>query len=240
MDIGKLAKEFDMPFYIVHLSSARGLDAVRELRSQGVSLIVETTPHYLLLDSSFLERDDGPLYIMTPPLRSVEDKLTLQDALVAKEIQVVATDHCSFTKAQKLASDDCRLTFPGIPGTEELLPLIHTFAVASSRMSLSHMVRLLSTAPAKAFGLYPQKGSLRVGSDADIVIFDPEHLWTLSAETLHSEAGYTPYEGFGVAGKAIMTYARGRLIMGDDVYLGTPGEGQFLRAGVPQVYRGFR
>lgn len=240
MDIGKLAKEFDMPFYIVHLSSARGLDAVRELRSQGVSLIVETTPHYLLLDYSFLERDDGPLYIMTPPLRSVEDKLTLQDALVAKEIQVVATDHCSFTKAQKLASDDCRLTFPGIPGTEELLPLIHTFAVASSRMSLSHMVRLLSTAPAKAFGLYPQKGSLRVGSDADIVIFDPEHLWTLSAETLHSEAGYTPYEGFGVAGKAIMTYARGRLIMGDDVYLGTPGEGQFLRAGVPQVYRGFR
>lgn len=240
MQVGKLAKEFEIPLYVVHLSSSRGLAAVRELRSQGAAIIVETTPHYLLLDESYLNGPHGSLFVMTPPLRGIDDKLAIQDALVAKEIQVVATDHCAFTKAQKLASDDCRFILPGIPGTEELLPLIHTFAVASSRMSLSHMVRLLSTAPAKIFGLYPQKGSLEVGSDADIIIFDPEHLWTLSAETLYSAAGYTPYEGFKVAGKAVMTYLRGRLIMGDDVYLGKPGAGKFIQAGVSQTYQGFK
>jgi dihydropyrimidinase len=99
------------------------------------------------------------------------------------------------------------------------------------------LVRLLSTTPAKAFGLYPRKGSLQVGSDADIVLFDPEYMWTLDASSVHSAAGYTPYEGFKVAGKAIMTYLRGRLIMGDDVYLGKPGEGKFVPAGTPSAYR---
>ncbi len=240
MAMGELAKEVDIPIYIVHLSSARGLEAVRTLRAQGVTLMVETTPHYLLLDDSYLEGEEAPLYVMTPPLRSKKDKLILQDALVAKEIQVVATDHCTFTKEQKGASKDCRTIYPGVPGTEELLPLIHTFAVASGRMSLSHMVRLLSTAPAKTFGLYPQKGSLEVGSDADIVIFDSEHLWTLSATNLHSAAGYTPYEGFKVVGKAIMTYLRGRLIVGDDIYLGKKGSGKFVEAQESLVFEGFR
>jgi len=240
MALGELAKEVDIPLYIVHLSSARGLDAVHTLRAQGVTLMVETTPHYLLLDDTYLEGEDSSLYVMTPPLRSKKDKLILQDALVAKEIQVVATDHCTFTKEQKNSSKDCRTIFPGVPGSEELLPLIHTFAVASGRMSLSHMVRLLSTAPAKAFGLYPQKGSLEVGSDADIVIFDSEHLWTLSAENLHSAAGYTPYEGFNVVGKAIMTYLRGRLVVGDGIYLSKKGGGKFIEAQESLVFEGFR
>ncbi|MFA7370557.1 MAG: amidohydrolase family protein [Sphaerochaetaceae bacterium] len=240
MAMGLLAKEVGIPLYIVHLSSAKGLEAVHTLRSQGVDLLVETTPHYLLLDDSYLKGQEASLYLMTPPLRSKKDNLILQDALVAKELQVVATDHCAFTKEQKLASSDCRTIFPGIPGTEELLPLIHTFAVASGRMSLSHMVRLLSTAPAKAFGLYPQKGSLEVGSDADIIIFDSEHLWTLSHENLHSAAGYTPYEGFRVVGKAEMTYLRGRLIMGDDIYLGKKGNGKFIKARESLVFEGFR
>ncbi len=240
MAMGELAKEVDIPLYIVHLSSARGLEAVRTLRAQGVTLMVETTPHYLLLDNSYLEGEEAPLYVMTPPLRGKKDKLILQDALVAKEIQVVATDHCTFTKEQKSASKDCRTIYPGVPGTEELLPLVHTFAVASGRMSLSHMVRLLSTAPAKTFGLYPQKGSLEVGSDADIVIFDSEHLWTLSADNLHSAAGYTPYEGFRVVGKAIMTYLRGRLVMGDGIYLEKKGSGQFVEAQESLVFKGFR
>lgn len=235
--LGSLAGEVGMPLYVVHLSSARGLDAVRELRGAGIQVLVETTPHYLLLDASRLAGPEGPLYVMTPPLRTEQDNRILQDALVAKEFQVVATDHCSFTRTQKLASDDCRTIFPGIPGTEEMLPLIHTFAVASSRLSLSQLVRLLSTTPAKAFGLYPRKGSLQVGSDADIVLFDPECMWTLDASSVHSAAGYTPYEGFKVAGKAIMTYLRGRLIMGDDVYLGKPGEGKFVAAGTPSAYR---
>ena len=102
------------------------------------------------------------------------------------------------------------------------------------------MVRLLSTAPAKTFGLYPQKGSLEVGSDADIVIFDSEHLWTLSADNLHSAAGYTPYEGFRVVGKAIMPYLRGRLVMGDGIYLEKKGSGQYVEAQESLVFKGFR
>ena len=227
--VGGIAEELDMPVYIVHLSSKAGLEAVRELRSRGVRLFAETTPHYLFLDKSKLEGDKGPLYVMTPPLRTKEDNEALQEALLEGEIQVVATDHCSFTREQKLSSDDCRTIYPGIPGTEELLPLINTFAHTSGKLSLSQVVNLLSTSPAKLFGLYPEKGVLREGSDADIVLFHPEWSWTLSADTLHSAAGYTAYEGFPVTGKVVMTYLRGRLIMGDGIYLGIKGDGKFIR-----------
>ena len=143
---------------------------------------------------------------------------------------MVATDHCSFTREQKLSSDDCRTIYPGIPGTEELLPLINTFAHSSGKLSLSQVVNLLSTGPAKLFGLYPEKGALREGSDADIILFDPEWPWVLSAESLHSASGYTAYEGFNVTGKVVMTYLRGRLVMGDGIYLGISGDGRFIRA----------
>jgi len=235
--VGTLAGELDMPIYIVHLSSERGLDAVHELRADKVEVVVETTPHYLLLTKEKLEGPDGALCVMTPPLRSKQDNYALQDALVAREIQVVATDHCSFTFDQKLASDDCRSIYPGIPGTEELLPLIHTFAVASGRMSLSQMVRLLSTGPARAFGIYPQKGSLQVGTDADLVLFDSDESWTIDRDNIHSAALYSPYEGFKVVGKPVMTYLRGRLVMGDNTYLGKPGEGRFVPEGVPGPYK---
>ncbi len=228
--VGNIAGELGMPVYIVHLSSKKGLEAVRQLRMNGVKVFVETTPHYLFLTKEKLEGADGPLYVMTPPLRSAEDNEALQEALVNGEIQVVATDHCSFTREQKLESDDCRTIYPGIPGTEEMLPLIHTFALTSGKLSLSQIVNLLSTGPAKLFGLYPEKGSLEVGTDADITIFDPDCSWTISKDTIHSASGYSAYEGFNVTGKVIMTYLRGRLIMGDDIYLGLNGDGRFLRA----------
>ena len=197
---------------------------------EGVRVIVETTPHYLFLTKEKLEGSDGPLYVMTPPLRSVDDNEALQEALVNGEIQVVATDHCSFTREQKLESNDCRTIYPGIPGTEELLPLLNTFAVTSGKLSLSQVVNLVSTGPAKLFGLYPEKGSLEVGTDADITLFDPECSWTLSKDTTHSASGYTAYEGFSVTGRVVMTYLRGRLIMGDNIYLGLSGDGKFIRA----------
>ena len=238
MHLGMLAQEYDLPLYVVHLSSSRGLDAVRQLRAEGVSVFVETTPHYLFLDESYLEGPQGPLYVMTPPLRTDDDNAQLQKALSAGEIQVVATDHCAFTRQQKLASHDCRTIYPGIPGTEEMLPLIHTFAVASGMMTLSDLVGLLSTNPAKLFGLYPKKGSLEVGTDADIVIFDPELEWTITSDSIHSASLYSPYEDFNVVGKVMMTYLRGRMIMGDDVYMGIPGEGRFVPAGISDVYHG--
>ena len=227
--VGGIAEELDMPVYIVHLSSKAGLEAARELRSRGVKLICETTPHYLFLDKSKLEGDKGPLYVMTPPLRTKEDNEALQEAVLNGEIQVIATDHCAFTYEQKLESNDCRTIYPGIPGTEELLPLVNTFALSSGSLSLSQVVNLLSTSPAKIFGLYPEKGSLEEGTDADIVLFDPDFSWTLSRDTIHSASGYTAYEGMNVTGKVVMTYLRGRLVMGDGIYLGLSGDGRYLK-----------
>ena len=227
--VGGIAEELDMPVYIVHLSSKAGLEAVRELRSRGVKLICETTPHYLFLDKSKLEGDKGPLYVMTPPLRTKEDNEALQEAVLNGEIQVIATDHCAFTYEQKLESNDCRTIYPGIPGTEELLPLVNTFALSSGSLSLSQVVNLLSTSPAKIFGLYPEKGSLEEGTDADIVLFDPDFSWTLSKDTIHSASGYTAYEGMNVTGRVVMTYLRGRLVMGDGIYLGLSGDGRYLK-----------
>lgn len=226
--VGRIALEFDMPLYVVHLSSKAGLQKVRELRAKGLRVIVETTPHYLFLNKEKLEGPNGALYVMTPPLRSVEDNDALQEAVLNGEVQVIATDHCSFTSEQKKASNDCRTILPGISGTEELLSLVYSFAAKSGRIGVQQVVNLLSTAPAKAFGLYPRKGTIRVGSDADLVLFNPDHVWTISAETTHSASLYTPYEGMQVIGKPIMTYLRGRLVMGDGMYLGIPGNGEFI------------
>lgn len=227
--VGSIAQELDMPVYIVHLSSKEGLEAVRDLRKNGVKVICETTPTYLFLDKSKLKGDAGSLYVMTPPLRTKEDNAELQQALSDGEIQVVATDHCAFTKEQKLSSSDCRTIYPGIPGTEELLPLIHTYGTVSGSLNISQIVNLLSTGPAKIFGLYPRKGCLQEGADADVVLFDPDENWTLSADTLHSASGYTAYEGRSVTGKVVMTYLRGRLVMGDELYLGLAGDGRFVK-----------
>ena len=228
--MGRLALEEGCQLYIVHLSSREGLEEVRALRDKGLDVVVETTPHYLFLDRSRLTGPDAPLYVMTPPLRDEQDNLALQEALCNGEIQVVATDHCSFTRAQKLESSDVRTIYPGIPGSEEMLPLIHNLVANGAQLTLNEMVNVLSTGPAKYFGLYPEKGALREGSDADIVIFNPDYAWTLSHENLHSECGYTPYEGVPVIGKAVMTYLRGRLIMGSGLYLGIPGDGRFIKA----------
>lgn len=228
--VGGIAEELDMPIYIVHLSSKAGLDAVRELRERGVKVICETTPTYLFLDKSKLEGEDGSLFVMTPPLREKEDNIALQNALSDGEIQVVATDHCAFTREQKLSSKDCRTIYPGIPGTEELLPLVYTYGTVTGSLNISQVVNLLSTGPAKIFGLYPKKGCLQEGSDADIVLFNPEQEWTLSSESLHSASGYTAYEGRTVTGKVVMTYLRGRLVMGDGIYLGLEGDGRFVKA----------
>ena len=180
--VGEIAGELDMPIYIVHVSSKAGIETIRDLREKGVKVIAETTPHYLFLDRSKLSGPEGPLYVMTPPLRTKEDNEALQEALVDGEIQVVATDHCSFTREQKLESSDVRTIYPGLPGTE------------------------------------------------DIVLFDPSEIWTISSATTHSASHYTPYEGMTVMGRVKMTYLRGRLIMGHDIYLGLEGDGQFVKA----------
>ncbi len=230
---GSIALKADCPLYVVHVSSKCGLDAVRRLREKGLEVYVETTPHYLFLDDSYLEGPDASLYVMTPPLRDKASNIALQAAVEDGEVQVIATDHCAFTREQKLSSSDCRTIYPGIPGTEEMFILLNTFrekeVAAGKNFPLTKLVELMSTNPAKLFGIYPQKGSLEIGTDADICIFDPSIKWTLEDNNVHSASLYTPYRGFNVQGKAIMTILRGKIIMENNQYYGIPGEGHFLK-----------
>lgn len=225
---GGIALEAGCPLYIVHCSSESGLNAIRELRKKGLTVYAETTPHYMFLDRSRLEGPDASLYVMTPPLREKSDNKAIQDGVLGGEFQVVATDHCAFTREQKLSSSDCRTIYPGIPGTEEMFVLLNTFRDENPQMTMQELVGLMSTNPAKLFGMYPQKGSLEVGTDADLVIFDPAPRRTLSDGDVHSASHYTPYRGFSVHGKVRTTILRGKVIMEDDAYYGVPGEGRFI------------
>ena len=225
---GSIALEAECPLYVVHCSSESGLNAIRSLREKGLTVYAETTPHYMFLDRSYLEGKDGSLYVMTPPLRAKSDNKAICNGVLDGEFQVVATDHCAFTREQKLSSSDCRTIFPGIPGTEELLLLLNTFKDEHSSMDMKDVVRLVSANPARLFGIYPQKGSLEIGTDADIIIFDPSKRWTLEDDNVHSASHYTPYRGFGVHGKVRTTILRGKVIMDDGKYYGVPGEGRFI------------
>ncbi|MDA3833021.1 MAG: amidohydrolase family protein, partial [Spirochaetales bacterium] len=154
--VGELAWSIGMPIYIVHLSSEEGLNAVEKLRKRGGRIYAETTPHYLQLTRDLLDREDAPLFIMTPPLRTNKDNEALWKGIAEGSVSIAATDHCAFTREQKLSSKDCRSILPGIPGTEEMLPLLHTFGVASGKITMHKLVELISENPARAFGLYPR------------------------------------------------------------------------------------
>ncbi len=226
--LGSLAESSGIPLYIVHLSSARGLDALRACRLRGVRIAAETVPHYLVLTDQLLSGDDAPLYLMTPPLRGKEDTHALLEAVRGGEIQVIATDHCSFTREQKSVSHDCRKILPGIPGTELLLSIAYT--LFSEPMGVHQTVRMMTELPARIFGIFPQKGLLAAGSDADIVLFDPRPVWTVTDASQHSAAGYTPYAGLEVTGRVRSVLRRGELLIHEGEYLGMPGTGRFVSA----------
>lgn len=228
--LGRLAGQLKMPIYIVHLSSREGYQAVKEIRASGGRLIVETVPHYLLLNKDLLQERQAQKYIMTPPLREEADRQALWQGLQEKGIDLIATDHCSFTVEQKLRSNHCREILPGIPGSETLLPLIFSKGVRSGYFDVRRMIDLLSTRPAKVFGLYPEKGSLQVGTDADLVVFDPKKEVRLADARQHSAAGYTPYAGIELQGYPLITIVRGKVIIKDGNFYGKRGSGQFLPA----------
>jgi len=235
-EYGEIAGNLDMPVYIVHLSSSRGLDAVRELKAAGVNIVVETTPHYLTITNDFLKKEGAQKFLMTPPLREAVDNEALWSGVVSGDISIIATDHCAFTLEQKFQSNDCRTIFPGVPGTEEMLRIINTNGVEKGLFDITKLVSLLSTEPAKAFGLFPGKGSLEPGTDADILIFDPKAESVLNNETCHTAAGYTAYDGMKVKGKAETVILRGEIILQNGEFLGKRGSGKFLPAGVPGAY----
>lgn len=211
----KIASVADVPVVIVHLSSKDGLDEIMEARMHGQTVYVETCPQYLLLDDSRYYQNDfceSSKYICAPPLRKSSDQEALWQALSDGWIQTVSTDHCSFTIEQKLAGKDDFTKIPGgVPGVETRGMLLYTFGVAEGRLTKEQMAAVLSENPAKLYGAYPRKGILSEGSDADIVVYNPNGTHTLSNQELCSKAGYTPFAGFRINGHIHQVWLRGQL-----------------------------
>lgn len=224
-----MAKEVDAPVYIVHVSTGEGAEIIRNARISGQKVYGETCPHYLLLTDDCYRGEEPQKYIMTPPLRKEKDQNILWENIIDGTLQCITTDHCSFHINDKLKSKSCFDTIPGIGGSETLLPLLFNEGVNKGYFSLEHLASLLSTNPAKMFGLYPQKGTIKVGSDGDLVIFDPEKEITLKGLGLHSAAEYTVFEGYKVKGYPIMTISRGRIICKDNKLISKKPTGRFVK-----------
>src|SRR3984893_3694482 len=221
------------PVYIVHLSSEAALNEVREARDRGVKAFAETCPQYLLLSIEELERPnfEGAKYVLTPPLREKQNLPKLWDGLKHDHLQVVSTDHCPFCfeDQKKLGKDDFTKIPNGGPGIENRLQLLHHHGVGMGNLTLNRFVELVATAPARIFGMYPKKGVLGVGSDADLVLWDPVAEHTISAATHHMRVDYSMFEGFRVKGNVRTVMSRGEVIVDQGRFLGKAGRGQYLR-----------
>jgi dihydropyrimidinase len=228
-----LAEMADVPIYIVHLSAAEALEMVTEARDRGLPAYAETCPQYLFLSYDNYEEPgfDGAKYVMSPPLRPKDTQDRLWRGLAFNDLQAISTDHCPFCmKEQKtLGRDDFSKIPNGAPGIETRMSLVYDGGVLPGRISLNRFVELTSTSPAKIFGLFPRKGTIAPGSDADIVVFDPSAKTTLSAKTLHMRVDYNPYEGRDVTGLVDTVVSRGRVVIDAGVFTGRAGGGSFLR-----------
>jgi len=216
------------PVYFVHLSTPVAVDLIAEAGDLRMPALAETCPHYLVLDDSLYSRPDAARYLMTPPLRDRASQAALWSRLEGGLIHSIGSDHCGFSLAERLGTDDFTKVSPGIPGVETSLMLMYTFGVVRQRIALTDLVRLLCANPAKIFGLWPRKGDLAPGSDADIVLFDPRPERLLAAAELHSRAGFSPYEGLTVRGRVTTTICRGEVVYRDGHVVGPMGFGEFV------------
>jgi dihydropyrimidinase len=228
-----LARMAGAPIYIVHLTCKEALNKVKEARDAGFPVLAETCPQYLLKShQNYLEPGfEGAKYVMSPPLRDKSNWDVLWKGLATGDLQVVSTDHCPFNfKGQKDMGKDSFAAIPnGAPGIEHRLILLFNEAVKKKRLGLNRFVELVSTAPAKLFGLFPKKGAVAVGSDADLVLFDPRAPVEISAKTHHQNVDYTPYEGFKGKGVPKIVLSNGKVIIRDGKFMGQPGAGRFLK-----------
>jgi len=218
--------------YVVHLSCLPALKAAVDAKARGVNLSVESVLPHFLLDKTFAERAglEGMQYVMSPPLRERRNQEALWSALAAGLIDTVGTDHCPFDKEQKLLGRDAFTQIPnGIPGIEERVSLMYTYGVNRGRLDIHRFVDALSTRAAKLFGLFPRKGTIAVGSDADLVVFDPTYRGVISARTQHINNDYSGFEGFAVEGRPSVVTVRGKIQVRDGHFVGEKNRGQLLR-----------
>ena len=231
----QLARVAGAPLYIVHLSAAQALDEVVKARDRGQSVFAETCPQYLFLSDADLAREgfEGAKYVCSPPLRPESNHADLWRGLRTDDLSIVSTDHCPFCfKEQKeLGVGDFSKIPNGIPGVEHRLDLIFQ-GVERGEISLARWVDVTSTTPARMFGLFPKKGVLAPGSDADIVLYDPDATHTFSAATHHMNVDYSAYEGLEVRGQVKTVLARGVVVIEGNQFVGRPGSGQFLQRGL--------
>ena len=228
-----IAEMAESPVYIVHLSCADALNQVRQARDRGIPAFAETCPQYLFLSiDDYGEGFDGARYVMTPPLREKANQAELWKGLKMDDLQVISTDHCPFCmKEQKeLGRDDFTKIPNGAPGVEHRVSLIYN-GVVENRISLNRFVELTSTAAAKMFGLFPKKGTIAVGSDADIVIFDENKDQTISVNTHHMNVDYSAYEGKTIKGTVDTVLSRGQVVIENGEFKGKSGNGRFLKRG---------
>jgi dihydropyrimidinase len=229
-----IAEMAEAPVYIVHLSCADALNQVRQARDRGISAFAETCPQYLFLSIDDYGNDfNGAKYVMTPPLREKSNQAELWNGLKMDDLQVISTDHCPFCmKEQKeLGKNDFTKIPNGAPGVEHRVPLIYNGGVVENRISLNRFVELTSTAAAKMFGLFPKKGTIAVGSDADIVVFDPGKEQTIGVKSHHMNVDYSAYEGKKIKGVVETVLSRGNVVIENGEYKGKAGDGRFLKRG---------
>ena len=229
----QLARVAGCPLYVVHVSCAEAVEPIALAREKGWNVWGETCTQYFFIDYEYLERPnfEGAKYVYTPPPRPKANQDVLWNAVRTDTLSVVSTDHCAFLwDGQKtLGRDDFSKIPNGGPGLENRLHMIHEFGVRAGRITLNRMVELLCTNPAKLFGLYPRKGTIAVGSDADIVLFDPQKRMTISAATHHSKSDYNLFEGTEVTGSPEVVLLRGQVLVEDDELVAQPGVGQFVK-----------
>ena len=216
--------------YIVHASTGRTAELVGAARRRGVDVYCETCPQYLLLDDSVFEGERGHLYATCPQIKKKEDSEGLWRGLADGSVQILATDTCTFTTEQKALweGDFWKIPF-GLPGVETLAPLTFTAGPGAGRFSVSHWVRLVSENPAKLFGMFPQKGIIAPGSDADVVVWDPDREVTITASALQTNCDWSPFEGFAAKGWPELTFSRGRLVARAGKFVGEVGAGRFVK-----------
>jgi dihydropyrimidinase len=228
----RLAEAAGVPVYIVHLSSRDALNEVRAARDRGAMAFAETCPQYLFLSLDDMKNGfEGAKFVCSPPLRPKDHWDDLWNGLVKDDLQLVATDHCPFDfEGQKdLGKGDFRKVPNGLPGVEDRVDLLHDGGVVGGRITPERWVEIISTAPARLFGMYPRKGSITVGADADIVIYDPNRAHTISARTHHMDVDYSCYEGREVRGGSDIVMSRGTVIVRDGEFTGRVGHGRFVR-----------
>lgn len=219
------------PLYIVHLSCNDALEHIKKAIDKGQKVYAETCPQYLVLDEDLYNRKDGVKYICSPPIREKSHQDKLWEGIQNGYIQTIATDHCSFNYELKkeMGEKDFRNCPNGLPGVETRMSIIFSEGVSKGRINLNKFVELVSTNPAKIFGMYPKKGAIQIGSDADLVVIDPKLKKIITAKELHENVDYTPFEGIEIVGCPVMTISQGEVIVEHNKFVGEKGRGKFIK-----------